>query len=155
MLLKRKKEVRMVDMIELVNICGKMFDPEKTRVLNLDKYGLSNIPINILKLTKLESLSICYNKIKNIDILFGLPNLKKLYCYANRITSINYLPLSLELLDCGRNNIISIDNLPFGLKYLDCEKNKIKKIENLPIFLECLFSGVSEKILPPFINVFN
>ena len=49
-----------------------------------------------------------------------LINLKKLYCFFNKITHLDNLPQTLEILSCYFNYTMQLDNLPTSLKELYC-----------------------------------
>ncbi len=81
---------------------------------------------------------------KNISNLKGLDqyeNLKDLMCYNNNLTSLTWVPSSLQTLDCSNNKITSFDYLQYctSLKYLNCSNNQISSLNNLPTNIESLY----------------
>ena len=71
--------------------------------LDISKQGLTQLPDDIAKYTKL----------------------KKLICVSNQLTSLDYLPITLKELYCGDNKLTSLDNLPPNLEILHCYSNPL------------------------------
>ena len=65
-------------------------------------------------------------------------NLKELYCYNNKLTSLSNLPQNLKTLDCTNNQLTSLSNLPQNLETLDCHKNQLTLLPTLPQNLKIL-----------------
>jgi Leucine-rich repeat (LRR) protein len=101
--------------------------------------------------TYLNSLS---NEIVSIDIsckgITSLPdltrfkNLKHLYCYNNKLTSLPTLPQNLQNLYCFHNELTSLPSLPPNLQTLSCSINKLTSLPPLPQNLEKLFCSVNK-----------
>jgi Leucine-rich repeat (LRR) protein len=121
-------------------------------ILNISNKGLTKLPDDIDKYTNLKVL-YCYNtKLTSLDNL--PPTLKELYCYGNQITSLDNLPHNLEILYCNNNQITILDNLPPTLKELNCSCNQITSLDNLPNSQQ---AGYEDKLLglPPKLEVLH
>ena len=94
---------------------------------------------------------------KNISNLKGLDqyeNLKDLKCYNNNLTSLTWVPSSLQTLDCYNNKITSFDYLQYctSLKYLNCSNNQISSLNNLPTNIESLYCSNNKFTILSFDN---
>jgi Leucine-rich repeat (LRR) protein len=81
------------------------------------------------------------------------PNLKKLFCSGNRLTSLPPLPDTLELLVCGWNKLTELPQLPARLEELQCENNNLTSLPVLPntlIVLNCEDNQITELPQIPF-----
>jgi hypothetical protein len=81
------------------------------------------------------------------------PNLKKLLCSGNRLTSLPQLPDTLELLVCGWNKLTELPQLPARLEELQCENNNLTLLPVLPntlIVLNCEDNQITELPQIPF-----
>jgi len=80
----------------------------------------------------------CSNKnLTSLEGIENLVNLKILYCYMNRLTSIEGIKLknlvNLEWLNCSSNNLTSIEEIEnlVSLKYLICSGNQLTSLEGI------------------------
>ena len=78
-------------------------------------------------------LNISFHDVKSLNKINRLTGLQELYCYRNKIKTIEFLNLpELRILDCSETNIINIEKLNAPLlEKLDCSRNSIKNIEGL------------------------
>jgi Leucine-rich repeat (LRR) protein len=98
----------------------------------------------------------------NVSIIKNFPNLQKLDCYNNQMTSLDSLANHFNLLkiDCGINNIISLDPLVncINLQKLKCRCNEITSLDPLVncINLQVLCCGGNQIIsLKPLAHCIN
>jgi Leucine-rich repeat (LRR) protein len=134
----------------LVSKKGRSLLPEELSFLNISNNGLSNfeglpptlmaLDISFNKITKLKGLprvyylEIHHNKIKSLEGLGVVPNLRKLRIYNNKISSLVsrsgkiLLPTTLIELDISHNSLTSIQGLPRNLEKLSINDNHITSV---------------------------
>lgn len=121
-------------------------------VINADRFPDANLfshlrylePQGWLTTSAMNAYTYMNISDKNISNLKGLDqykNLKDLMCYNNNLTSLTWVPSSLQTLDCSNNKITSFDYLQYctSLKYLNCSNNQISSLNNLPTNIESLY----------------
>ncbi|MFX1397094.1 MAG: leucine-rich repeat domain-containing protein [Promethearchaeota archaeon] len=121
------------------NECGYVVSLREGKIvlLNCEGAGLSSIKeiVGLERLIYLEHLLLPRNKIKIIDGLTNLENLKVLNISKNNINKIGNLNIlkCLEELDLSHNKIKTIENLYNlrKLKTLNLEYNEIEQIQGL------------------------
>ena len=94
----------------------------------------------------LEELYCYDNKLTSLQRA-SLPNLPNtliiLYCNSNRLTSLPNLPNTLIVLSCNGNRLTSLPNLPNKLEELYCYDNKLTSLPNLPNTLKLLYCHIN------------
>ena len=79
------------------------------------------------------------------------PNLIKLYCYINQLTSLPALPANLLVLYCTDNFLTGLPTLPSTLTGLYCSANQLTSLPVLPNSLKYLLCGDNQlNNLPAF-----
>lgn len=87
---------------------------------NSNLNNLSGLPISLKVL-------LCYeNELTNLNVS-NLANLKFLNCSKNNLESLS-LPNSLEFLQCDENFLSSLNNLPLSLNVLSCTSNDMEEL---------------------------
>ena len=127
----------------------------KSRTLNLSDLGLTEIPIEVSKLTHIETINLNNNRIKNLR---NLPqNLISLFASNNIIDSLEGIPPSIVMLYLDNNNLNCITLKPFNnIMCISCHHNRIRLVEHIPETLNiALFGNNSFEVLPDFKNVSN
>ena len=104
-----------------------------TNELYIQAMEIIELPDDIVKYTKLIKLDCIYNKLTSLDNL--PPTLEILYCWNNQLTNLNNLPPKLKELYCNNNQLTSLDNLPLNLEILYCDDNQLTSLDNLPTTL--------------------
>jgi len=107
----------------------------QARSLDLQGFGLTEVPDNLSELTWLEELYLSRNEIKEISGLELLKNLKVLYLHRNQISEIQGLEklIGLDELYLHSNQISKIKGLErlTALTVLDLSLNQTSTIEGL------------------------
>lgn len=107
----------------------------QARSLDLQEFGLTEVPDNLGELTWLEELYLSRNEIEEISGLELLKNLKVLYLHRNQISEIQGLEklIGLDELYLHSNQISKIKGLErlTALTILDLSFNQISTIEGL------------------------
>ena len=118
--------------------------PDLRRFLNVSKLEIShtniskidNLPPNLVSLEIIslpKSLKILRVFNSDLTVLCKLPpNLEKLTCIFNKISSLPSLPLSLRRLDIMSNNLTHLPSLPDELEELYCGLNFLTNLPNAP-----------------------
>jgi len=116
-----------IEAVKRINACKK----DKSVIkLDLSDLGLGYIPLDLIRISHLKSLSLRNNQIRKIEnIPYGLTNLDLV---GNQIQQIEHIPEKLIELDLAKNKIQKIENLPRGLEILKLSTNQITRIEGLP-----------------------
>lgn len=125
----------------------------KSRTLNLSDLGLTEIPMEVSKLTHIETINLNNNKIKTLQ---NLPqNLISLSASNNVIDSLEGIPSSIVMLCLDNNNLNCISLKPFSsLMCISCHHNRIRLVEDISDTLNiALFGNNSFEVLPNFKNV--
>jgi Leucine-rich repeat (LRR) protein len=128
--LRSMKKSKVLD-ISNQNITSLAFTEEQVEISFLDgRKEIRKIPSNLKKL-------YCYKN--KLTELIDLPRgLKLLNCFENQLTKLEKLPLGLEKLYCSANELKTLKELPQGLKVLKCSENQLTKLEKLPLGLKRL-----------------
>ena len=137
-----------------------MLEPVDVDYASITKLNLSNKQLDVLPdLSMYINLRVLYcwnNKLTSLD---NLPSsLKELYCWRNNITSLDKIPHGLLKLYCSFNNLTSLDNLPYGIKKLVCNYNQITSLNNLPQSLEllnCWYNPLIYNFKPTLTNILS
>ena len=114
--------------------------PTEIKKMYLIELNIANI-YNAKPYVNMTELYICNN---NITELINLPNkLRILDCSSNKqLTSLQYLPKSLNTLISNYNNIEKYDKLPVNLQLFSCNYNtKLTQLSHLPNKLKYLYCG--------------
>ena len=90
---------------------------------------------SIIDRTKVTELNIREHNLDELNHLDEYTNLKKLYCYLNKLETLPELPESLKTLYCDNNNLKSLPELPESLEKLYCKYNNLP-FENLNEYKE-------------------
>lgn len=119
--------------------------------LNLFDKNLTELPEDILLYTRLQTLYIGKNRLKEIGIL--PPTLKHLNCADNYLPHIRCLPPGLEELNCNLNPGIVLDTLPYTLKDVSCSGCQLNSLDvsylpNLEI-LDCSINRLQKIKIQP------
>lgn len=126
---------------------------DKGRTLNLSDLGLTEIPMEVSKLTHIETINLNNNKIKTLR---NLPhNLISLFASNNLIDSLDGLPTSVVMLYLDNNNLNYISLKSYNnLVCISCHHNRIKAVNDIPDTLNvALFGNNAFEVLPNFKNV--
>ena len=118
----------------------------KIEDLNNILEGITELDISSLGLTTLPKLAMGPEGPdavkKDARVFCSLPqSLTGLYCWNNKLTSLDNLPSGLTILICSNNELTILDNLPQSLTRLICSDNKLTSLDNLPQGLTRLFCG--------------
>lgn len=113
--------------------------------------GLPTLPPNLVKL-------YCYlNQLSSLPAL--PPNLLVLYCTDNFLTSLPSFPSTLSGLYCSSNQLTVLPVLPNSLKYLLCDDNQLTSLPPLPstlLYLYCQNNMLTTlPSLPDYLSYFD
>ena len=107
--------------------------------------GVENgkIDLDSIKNLKVVELDLSNQGLTILPDLTIYPNLKRLNCSFNELTSLHGLPDCLEEIDCSSNYLSRLPEvLPSGLRKLNCFLNKISELPpKLPdglVYLNCM-----------------
>ena len=131
-------------------------DYETLKTLDISNKGLIELPSWVSQCHNLKELDCSYNKITKIQNL--PPTLEILVCSRNKITYLDNLPQTLKILFCSNNYITQLDNLPPTLIILWCNNNKITRIGYVPTtleFLACSNNSFKYNFKPTLENIRN
>jgi Leucine-rich repeat (LRR) protein len=104
--------------------------------LNSLSEDISELNVNDQGITSLPDLTI-------------FKNLKKLYCFNNKLTSLPTLPQNLQILYCSGNQLTLLPTLPQNLKRLYCYNNKLTSLPTLLQNLQILYCSGNQLTLLP------
>ena len=109
----------------------------------------------IANITKINvGINAGYGSIESLEGIQYFTSLKKLICYANKLTELPELPESLIYLGCGDNKLTALpENLPSSLAYLSCSDNLLTKLPDLPSTLQSLYCSGNQLIALPELPV--
>lgn len=113
--------------------------------------------INLSNCVLLNSIDVANNNLTTLDVS-SCTVLDVLTCFANSISSLGSLPVSLTVLECGDNALTSLNVLPLvNLTHLICDTNGLTSLDVSTLVdltrLNCYSNNLTSLNISPLVNL--